>query len=90
MNMDTLTKMATDFWLKTGKPPTHVLVTPAQHTELSETFSPRMRVGEWTKDTKVSTLHLGVDCIVDVVPVGIMNMGKHHHVDFPKMIRLED
>lgn len=93
ITIEELSDMAAKYWMKTGKTPTHVLMTTEQQMEISNFMKPKERLvlGQSSpSDSRVTVIHLARHIVLDVIPVSALIAGNTHNIDFPKLLTIEE
>lgn len=94
--MDSIEKMAGEFWLENAEAPTHLLLTPEQHSTFSKSFVPREVINKGTieefigsaqEDYNISRVGLKNGINVDIVTCIQYNNSKE--MKLPVMMRFE-
>lgn len=93
VTMEMIQKLASDFWLKTGQNPTHVIMTVPQQDEFSKTLEPleRIQLGTPTTSGKLTSIYLNNNCMLDVLPVVLsaLRTGNKNALELPVVLRIE-
>ena len=71
ITMESIEELAKDYWLDTGKSPTHIFMTKDQHTTFSKTFYPKEMVRRPSTEDLVNKglacIHLSHSIALDVI-----------------------